>query len=72
MLDGEHRDVVKQAFNAMVQASSPLTNCPNDIDLTELDMSWAELRDRIIKHINQYPMSSSKVWGITFNLKIVV
>ena len=49
VLDGEHRDVVKQAFNAMVQASSPLTNCPSDIDLTELDMSWSELRDRIIK-----------------------
>ena len=48
VLDGEHRDVVKQAFNAMVQASGPLKQCPDDIDLSELDMSWPELRDRII------------------------
>ena len=49
MLDGEHRKIVKQAFNAMLQASSPLKNCPNDIDLSEADISWAELRDRIIR-----------------------
>ena len=48
VLDGEHRDVVKQAFNAMVQASGPLKQCPDDIDLSELEMSWPELRDRII------------------------
>ena len=44
----EHRDVVKQAFNAMVQASGPLKQCPDDIDLSEVEMSWPELRDRII------------------------
>ena len=49
VLDGEHRKIVKQAFNAMVQAKSPLKNCPNDIDLSEAGMSWAELRDRILK-----------------------
>ena len=49
VLDGEHRKIVKQAFNAMVQASSPLKNCPNDIDLSEADISWAELRDLIIR-----------------------
>ena len=49
VLDGEHRKIVKQGFNAMVQASSPLKNCPNDIDLSEADISWAELRDRIIR-----------------------
>jgi len=49
VLDGEHRDIIKQAFNAMIQASSPLKNCPKDIDLTEIDMGWAELRDRIIE-----------------------
>lgn len=48
VLDGEHRDIVKQAFNAMVHASGPLNNCPNDIDLDEIDMSWLELRDRVI------------------------
>ena len=49
VLDGEHRKVVKQAFNAMVQASTPLKNCPSEIDMSGLEMSWAELRDRIIK-----------------------
>ena len=49
VLDGEHRKVVKQAFNAMVQASTQLKNCPNELDMSGLEMSWAELRDRIIK-----------------------
>ena len=48
VLDGEHRDTVKQAFNAMVQASGPLKQCPDDIDLSEIEMSWPELRDRIV------------------------
>ena len=49
VLDGEHRKIVKQAFNAMVQASTPLKNCPNEIDMSGLEMSWAELRDRTVK-----------------------
>ena len=49
VLDGEHRKVVKQAFNAMVQASTPLKNCPRDIDLSGMEMNWPELRDRILK-----------------------
>ena len=48
VLDGEHRDTVKAAFNAMVQASSPLKTCPNDIDMSALEMSWADLRDKIL------------------------
>jgi hypothetical protein len=49
VLDGEHRKIVKQAFNAMVQASTPLKNCPSEIDMSGLEMSWAALRDAIIK-----------------------
>lgn len=48
VLDGEHRDLVKSAFNAMIQASSPLRNCPRGIDPSIADMSWGELRDRVI------------------------
>ena len=48
VLDGEHRDVVKQAFNAMIQASGPLNRCPEDIDLTELEMGWNDLKKRIL------------------------
>ena len=48
VLDGEHRDLVKSAFNAMIQASSPLRNCPRGIDPSIADLSWSELRDRII------------------------
>jgi len=48
VLDGEHRDIVKQAFNAMVQASGPLNRCPDDIDLTELDIGWNDLKKRIL------------------------
>ena len=49
VLDGEHHKIVKQAFNAMVQASTPLKNCPKDIDMSGVAMSWPELRDRILK-----------------------
>ena len=48
VLDGEHRDLVKSAFNAMIQAERPLNKCPRDIDPATADMSWGELRDRII------------------------
>ena len=49
VLDGEHRNLVKAAFNAMIQASTNLRNCPSDIDPSIADMSWGELRDRIIE-----------------------
>ena len=49
VLDGDHRKIVKQAFNAMVQASTPLKSCPYEIDMSGLEMGWAELRDRILK-----------------------
>ena len=49
VLDGEHCKIVKQAFNAMVQASTPLKSCPDEIDMSGLEMGWAELRDRILK-----------------------
>jgi hypothetical protein len=49
VLDGEHRKIVKQAFNAMVQASTPLKSCPDEIDISGLEMGWEELRDRILK-----------------------
>ena len=48
VLDGEHRDVVKQAFNAMVQSSSPLNQKPDKINMDELEMGWRELRQRIL------------------------
>jgi hypothetical protein len=49
VLNGEHRDLVKSAFNAMIQASTRLNTCPRDIDPSIADMSWGELRDRIIE-----------------------
>jgi uncharacterized lipoprotein YehR (DUF1307 family) len=48
VLDGEHRDVVKQAFNAMVQSSSPLNQKPDKINMDGLEMDWRELRQRIL------------------------
>ena len=49
VLDGQHRDVVKQAFNAMVQSSKVLTRSPNKIDLSSVDLDWKTLRDRILE-----------------------
>lgn len=48
VLDGQHRAKVKEAFNVMVQANTPLKSCPKTIDLSEIDISWSELRDRIL------------------------
>ena len=48
VLDGEHRDIVKQAFNAMVQAKSPLNQKPRKINMDGLEMDWRELRQRIL------------------------
>jgi len=48
----EHRDVVKEAFNAMFQASTTLDRKPDDINDIELDairMSWKELKEEILK-----------------------
>jgi len=47
VLDGEYRDVVKQAFNAMIQADSPLNEKPRDINLDGLEMDWIDLKQRI-------------------------
>ena len=49
VLDGQHRDVVKQAFNAMVQSSKFLTRSPKKIDLSSVDLDWKTLRDRILE-----------------------
>ena len=48
----DHRDIVKQAFNAMFQASTTLNKKPddiNDIDLDAIKMSWKELKEEILK-----------------------
>ena len=49
VLDGEHRDVVKKAFNAMVQSSSQLNKKPTSLNMDGLDMSWGDLRQRILE-----------------------
>ena len=48
VLDGEHRDIVKQAFNAMIQADTQLRACPENIDIDKIDISWIDLRERIL------------------------
>ena len=48
VFDGEHRDLVKEAFNAMVQSATPLLREPKDIDLSEVDFDWPFLRQAIL------------------------
>ena len=48
VFDGEHRDLVKEAFNAMVQATTPLRRKPKDIDLGGVDFDWQHLRQSIL------------------------
>ena len=44
----EHRDVVKQAFNAMFQYDKMLDRKPDGIELDEIGMSWRELKEAIL------------------------
>jgi len=44
----DHRDVVKQAFNAMFQASTTLDRKPDGIELDAIGMSWRELKEAIL------------------------
>jgi hypothetical protein len=47
----EHRDIVKQSFNAMVQAKSKLTTPPKKVDWKSTGRKWKELRQLILdKH----------------------
>ena len=47
----EHRDIVKQSFNAMVQAKSKLTTPPKNIDWQSTGRTWKELKQLILdKH----------------------
>ena len=48
VLDGEHRKIVKQAFNAMFQTSRPLKGKPKGIDLDKVGMTWMELRQAVL------------------------
>lgn len=48
VFDGEHRPIVKEAFNAMMQASTPLLGKPDGIDLSEVEFDWTTLRQAVL------------------------
>ena len=48
VFNGEHRDIVKEAFNAMMQASSELNRKPEDLDLTGVSFKWSDLKQAIL------------------------
>ena len=48
VLGPEHRDEVKQAFNAMFQANTSLESKPKGINLNNIEMTWKELRQAIL------------------------
>ena len=49
VFDGEYRPLVKEAFNAMMQASTPLLRKPDGIDLSKVDFNWSTLRTAVLK-----------------------
>jgi len=48
-ITSEKRDVIKQAFNAMLQMKTELPVAPKGIDPSLLGMTWKELRNAIVK-----------------------
>jgi len=50
-IGAEHRDVVKELFNAMVQMVEPQDRPPRDVKFSQTGKKWKQLRDLIIdKH----------------------
>ena len=49
VFNGANRALVKQAFNAMLQASTLLQTAPKELDLSEVDMDWRTLRSAILR-----------------------
>ena len=70
VLDGEHRDVVKQAFNAMVQADSPLNQKPDKINMDGMEMDWRELRQRILDAHKPIRDHFSELKATSYNSRI--
>ena len=48
VLGEEHREVVKEAFNAMFQSNTSLESKPKDINLDNIEMTWKELKQAIL------------------------
>ena len=48
VFDGEHRPLVKEAFNTIMQASTPLLRKPDGIDLSEVEFDWTTLRQAVL------------------------
>ena len=48
VFDGEHRSIVKVAFNAMIQASTNLSQKPKKLDLSQVDLDWPTLKQAIL------------------------
>ena len=43
----DHRDIVKRAFNAMLNVTHPLSRAPRGLDLSSCTFNWTKLRDAI-------------------------
>ena len=48
-IGAEHRDVVKQLFNAMIQMVEPQDRPPRDVKFSQTGKKWKQLRDLIIE-----------------------
>ena len=72
VLDGEHRDVVKQAFNAMVQSSSPLNQKPDKINMDGLEMDWRNYVSEYLMRTNQSKICSSELKATSYSTETAV
>ena len=68
----DHRDLVKEAFNAMMQSSTPLVKEPEYIDLSEVDFDWPFLRQAILMLTNPSKICSLRDMETTFNTSTVL
>ena len=48
-ISAEHRDVIKQLFNAMVQMKEPQDRPPRDVKFSQTGKTWKQLRDLILE-----------------------
>ena len=48
VFDCEHRDIVKEAFNFIIQSSTNLTYKTTKLDFSEVDLDWPTLKQAIL------------------------
>ena len=68
----ENRKIVKQVFNAMLNAKRMMIRQPRGLDLKPLRKKWSEIVPIVYKPTKIFSICFLEVMGVTCSMKIVV